>query len=246
MKHYVITFTFLIFFSITQFSVASQSVKYYKLNKIEDYGNVNNSCVGGQFVKISRNICFDTDAQGNYVGNGKLYRDLGNSSTNHIYKGQSFHGNAKYIFSNDYRSLIVEITPKFRYFYSLDTPPSGVTTCSLIRTGGDNSYDSGINSIPSQNGTNNGYYNGGLNQNSGSDSNSNSNSSSNVNTPAHKFKCAYCNGTGQIEKNNNAPANFGTDRPRQRCNECGKWYDPDVFTHYHQQCRHCGGTGYAK
>lgn len=74
--------------------------------------------------------------------------------------------------------------------------------------------------------------------------------SSNSNSPrtqtSSKFKCAYCNGTGRIERNDNAPASFGTDRPRQRCNECGKWYDPNVVTHYHQQCRHCGGTGYAK
>lgn len=109
---------------------------------------------------------------------------------------------------------------------------------TIIRTfdkserGQTNIYGAGYN------GNNGGYHNG--------SSNSNLGSNSNVNTPARKFKCAYCNGTGRIEKNDNAPANFGTDRPKQRCNECGKWYDPDVFTHYHQQCSQCGGTGYAK
>lgn len=80
----------------------------------------------------------------------------------------------------------------------------------------------------------------------GSSSVSSSNSNTSQTQTSSRRKCVYCNGTGRIEKNDNAPANFGTDRPRQRCNECGKWYDPDVFTHYHQQCRHCGGTGYAK
>lgn len=74
---------------------------------------------------------------------------------------------------------------------------------------------------------------------------SNSQSETNRNS-TRSFKCTYCNGAGRIEKNDNAPASFGTDRPRQKCNECGKWHDPNVVTHYHQQCRHCGGTGYAK
>lgn len=76
---------------------------------------------------------------------------------------------------------------------------------------------------------------------------SSSNNSGNTNTqPSRQFKCAYCNGTGTIEKNDNAPASFGQSKPRQQCPTCGKWYDPNVFVHYHQQCRHCGGTGYAK
>jgi len=51
---------------------------------------------------------------------------------------------------------------------------------------------------------------------------------------------------GSIEKNDNASANFGIGRPKQRCNECGKLYDPNVFNHYHVNCRHCGGTGFAR
>lgn len=76
--------------------------------------------------------------------------------------------------------------------------------------------------------------------------NNTSNSNTSHTQPSRQFKCAYCNGVGRIEKNDNAPATFGTNKPRQRCNECGTWYDPTVFTHYHQQCSHCGGTGYAK
>lgn len=80
--------------------------------------------------------------------------------------------------------------------------------------------------------------------NNSTSSSSNSNSSSSQ--TSNRFKCAYCNGTGMIEKNDNAPATYGQNQPRQKCSTCGKWYDPGVFTHYHQQCRHCGGTGYTK
>ncbi|MDE6195146.1 MAG: hypothetical protein K2M83_14325 [Muribaculaceae bacterium] len=64
--------------------------------------------------------------------------------------------------------------------------------------------------------------------------------------PARQFKCAYCNGKGRIERNDNAPASFGITKANKKCNECGKIYDPTVFNHYHVQCGHCGGTGNAK
>lgn len=245
MKHTIIIFTILLVFTSTRIPIKGQSVNYYKLTKIEDYGKVESRCTGGQFIKINKNVCFDSDVHGNSVGNGKLYRDVKNSSSHIIYIGNSFHGNSKYIFSQDYKSLIVEITPKFRYIYRLATPPTDVTTCTLIKSGNNGSPNPVANPYPIQNGYNNGYN---VNQSGSSNSNANSNSSSNSNTnnSTQKFKCAYCNGTGMIEKNDNAPASFGQNRPRQQCPTCGKWYDPTVFTHYHQQCRHCGGTGYAK
>ena len=64
--------------------------------------------------------------------------------------------------------------------------------------------------------------------------------------PVRKFKCAYCNGKGRIERNDNAPASFGQSKAKKKCNECGKVYDPTVFNHYHVQCGHCGGTGNTK
>lgn len=76
-------------------------------------------------------------------------------------------------------------------------------------------------------------------------SSSNNNGSTTI-QPTRKFKCPYCNGTGRIEKNDNAPASFGQSKANKKCSECGKIYDPTVFNHYHQQCRHCGGTGYNK
>ena len=93
------------------------------------------------------------------------------------------------------------------------------------------------NNYPGNNdNSSNNYYNNG-----GSSTNGHSNSQS-----ARKFKCAYCNGSGRIERNDNAPASFGQSRANKKCNECGKIYDPTVFNHYHVQCGHCGGTGNAK
>jgi|GEM_PF-7119269 len=56
-------------------------------------------------------------------------------------------------------------------------------------------------------------------------------------------RCTWCNGTGKVVKNDNAPANFGISKPKQRCPECGEIYDPNVRNHYHQTCSHCHGTG---
>lgn len=246
MKHRIIEICVIIIYSFVLFPMKGQTVNYYKLHKIEDYGRIDSRCNGGQFVYINRNLCFDSDSQGNDVGNGKLYRDVNNSSTNYIYKGPSYYGLAKYIFSHDYKNLIVEITPHFRYLYSLETPPYGVTTSSLIKPARSSSSETEIIPKASQTGFNDGYFIDSSNFTSESNSNSHSNSHSNTNIPARTFKCAYCNGTGQIERNDNAPANFGINKPRQRCNDCGKWYDPNVFTHYHLRCYHCDGTGFAK
>lgn len=92
---------------------------------------------------------------------------------------------------------------------------------------------------PMGNNVNNGGYvnSNGTNNNTGTGS---------AKQPARQFKCAYCNGSGRIERNDNAPASFGQTRANKKCNECGKIYDPTVFNHYHVQCGHCGGTGNAK
>lgn len=92
---------------------------------------------------------------------------------------------------------------------------------------------------PQGNNVNNGGY---VNRNGAN----NNNSTGSTTQPVRQFKCAYCNGTGRIERNDNAPASFGQTRANKKCNECGKIYDPTVFNHYHVQCGHCGGTGNAK
>ena len=239
----IICYMMLLFTASYYINIIAQTTSYYALIKIDNHGSVDSKCKGGQFVKITKNICFDTDANGNDVGNGKLYREVSNSSSNHTYSGDSFHGKARYIFSEDYSTLTVEINPHFKYHYKKACAPSGVLTCSLVKKNNEGSA-----AVPYD--VNNGITWNNFQVNNGSPINNNSypnnsNRSSNA-QPARKFKCAYCNGTGRIERNDNAPASFGQTRANKKCNECGKIYDPTVFNHYHVQCGHCGGTGNAK
>ncbi|MDE6480910.1 MAG: hypothetical protein K2L45_11665 [Muribaculaceae bacterium] len=222
-------------------TISAQVTNYYALSKIIDFDKESTQCKGGQFVKISKNICYDVDANGNDVGNGKLYRDLGDTTCDIVYIGYSFHGKCRYIFNSDYSSLTVEINPHCKYVYKKTSIPVGVYTCSLIKkkSGGGGETRSPVNSSAYS-----AYPQAGINQNV--NTNRISNPSKTIPIPRRDFKCAHCNGTGRIEKNDNASASFGTQKPRQRCNDCGKWYDPNVFVHYHQQCRHCGGTGKTK
>ena len=69
------------------------------------------------------------------------------------------------------------------------------------------------------------------------------NSGGGANSSNSASRCTWCNGTGKAVKNDNAPANFGISKPKQRCPECGEIYDPNVRNHYHQTCSHCHGTG---
>lgn len=128
------------------------------------------------------------------------------------------------------------------YYYYVDANKNMKQVCESVFPYGADTFVYPM----SRNGDPTPYNSSSSNSYCGSSSVSSSNSNTSETQTSSRRKCVYCNGTGRIEKNDNAPANFGTDRPRQRCNECGKWYDPDVFTHYHQQCRHCSGTGYAK
>lgn len=226
-------------------TISAQVTNYYALSKVVDFGTESTKCEGGQFVKINNNICYDADANGNYVGNGKLYRELNEESNLHIYSGYCYHGKARYIFSADYSTLTIEINPHYKYYYKKASSPSGVSTCTLVKKPDSNASDSPINVYNNNNPYGNSVYTKGGNgqfQNS----NGSTNSRSTTQNAGREFKCAYCNGAGKIEKNDIAPASFGQSRPKQRCNECGKLYDPTTFTHYHVVCGHCGGTGKTK
>ena len=217
-----------------------QNVYYYTLSKILDYGNVSDECTGGQYVKVGKDVCYDVDADGNDVGNGKLYKDVSESAKGNIYVGNSYYGKSRYLFSADYSTLTVEINPHYKYIYKKTNAPTGVYTCSLIKEHNGSGDSQPINIYD------NNYSQGGTGQSPNTNATGNSNSSSSTTQAARKFKCAYCNGTGRIERNDFAPASFGQKKANKKCNECGKIYDPTVFNHYHIQCGHCGGTGNAK
>lgn len=194
-----------------------------------------------QFISFIGDQCYESDANGVSVKNGTLHKNVYKSSQNIVvYTGTCFCGSgASFEFIEDKNVLIVKSKIRKTYKFKKIEKPNGVFTCSLLRTHNDNenSYDfvnNGCNYPNSSNSTTD--YN--------TNSPNNSQKSNSSTTP--KRRCVYCNGTGLITKNENAPTNFGIDRPRKQCSTCGEWYDPDVFNHFHIRCRHCSGTGYAK
>ena len=60
-----------------------------------------------------------------------------------------------------------------------------------------------------------------------------------------KSRCAWCNGTGRITKNDHVTQYTSNDYTvTERCRECGYEYISTYTHHYHLDCGHCGGTGY--
>lgn len=155
--------------------------------------------------------------------NGMYCKYLRTTGAWKIYEGMNAWGNANYYHVDGNKNM--KKVCDFSSAYGFDT---------FV-------YPMSLNGDPTPMGNNvnnDGYVNSnGTNNNSGTGS---------ATQPARKFKCAYCNGTGRIERNDNAPASFGQSKANKKCNECGKIYDPTVFNHYHVQCGHCGGTGNAK
>jgi len=198
---------------------------------------------GVQFISFIGDQCYESSLNGAKIHEGKLNKNSYQSSSNKIvYNGKCFCGSgAKFEFSPDKTTLTVISNAGSIFKFIKISPPSGVRTSAyLVEESSDSYHKDGFisGSIPES------AYNSSSNYfNNSSGSYSNSNSSPTL--PSRRFKCAYCDG-GTIERNDNAPATYGQSRPRQKCPTCGKWYDPNVVTHYHQTCRHCGGTGYAK
>lgn len=133
-------------------------------------------------------------------------------------------------------------------YYYVDGNKNMKKVCDYLSAYGSDTfvYPMSRNGDPTPTGGNGGSYNNTNSSFNNYDNHRMDNDSHNNTQPARQFKCAYCNGTGRIERNDNAPANFGIDKPQRKCNECGKWYNPNTFVHYHQVCGHCGGTGKLK
>lgn len=194
-----------------------------------------------QFISFIGDQCYESDINGISVKNGIMRRNEYQSNRNtSVYNGTCFcGGEAKFGFTQDKTTLTVTSKNGKKFIFKRVTPPNGVTTCSLIRIHSPefqnsekyNSYFPNSNIQPQQN------------SQSGNNTNNHQNS---IHQHHTQRKCVYCNGAGQITKDDNASSNFGIEKPKQHCPICGKWYNPNVFVHYHQKCSHCGGTGYAK
>ena len=189
----------------------------------------------GQFITFVGDMCYESDKLGNGVGHGELTLNRNFSDRNKTaYQGGCYFGkSAVYFFNPDKSTLNVVLEDGTIYVFKRATCPSNTKTCSLIRKPS-TTHSSGPNNFPVYNYSTDNYLNSNNQQHTGS---------STYQNKVERRKCSYCKG-GRIEKNDNAPANFGIERPQQRCNECGKWYNPNTVNHYHTQCNHCGGTGY--
>lgn len=230
-------FAILGLYVLAHLSVNAQNVYYYKLTKSKIDDVVSTNVSGGQFICIYDGVCFDCDINGNGIGNGQLNKKSEGEVI--VYFGDSYYGrNSYYKFDKTFSRLNVITSNGDIFAYVKTTPPRGVTTSTLIKKNKNDSnspgyYNPNIYTGPSNNLTNSNSYNNSQNGNRPSNN-------------VQKRKCVHCNGTGQITKNDNAPANFGIEKPRQQCPTCREWYNPNVFNHYHIRCSHCGGTGFAK
>ena len=144
----------------------------------------------------------------------------------------------KFKFTVDYRLLNIETEDGRIYVYKRCSPPSSVTTCSLIRKRGSSSSNSGTYS-PSF--PNNGY-GGGYTTSKGSSSFSQRQNT----TPSHnqptKHTCSLCNGQRRIVKDT-YPSLYGQSDYQIKCNECGGYFMRSIG-HTHTTCPQCHGKGY--
>ena len=212
--------------------------------KLVDSSDPNIKVGAIQFISFIGDQCYESDSNGTSIKNGTMQKNGYQSSRETtVYSGTCFcGGGAKFEFNINKTHLTVTSKNKKVYKFKQIPKPQNVSTCSIIR----NHNDSGGDYYFVDNINNGGYDH---NPNSSYENNNSNNSSTNQGSNSYttkQRKCVYCNGTGQITKNDNAPANFGIEKPRQKCSTCGEWYNPNVFNHYHIQCRHCSGTGFAK
>lgn len=120
----------LIAFTIIPILVNAQT-QYYKLQSYGKTGIENRKVSGGQFITFQAAICMETDIDGVSIGSGILKRNLNNPN---LYKGSASWGNGTtFLFSSDKTTLKVTSPNGTIYRYIKSTPPSGVTTCSLIK-----------------------------------------------------------------------------------------------------------------
>ena len=216
----------------------AQDTYYYKQIRVEKNGTTISQGTGGQFISFYKDICYDSNNKGVSVNNGQMERTSEGGDKYKLYKGTSYWGRVIYYFSTSLEKLVVEKSDGTTYLYQRATPPSGVTTCSLIKSkSSGNSYS----------GTAGGYidtptYNGGWNN-----TQSGSTYEGTTSTPRQKTKvrnkCPYCT-NGEVIQEESRPT-FGLDGPPVYCSKCNKYFSFGTV-HKHHECRHCKGKGYTE
>lgn len=223
-------------------NIAAQTY-YYRYTKSIIKGVTNTNVSGGQFITFDGKKCFESDKNGNNVGNGAMTYDAENSRQVETYWGSCYWGkNAHMKFNADKSLMNIETNTGKIYVYKRATAPAGVTTCSLIREQKPQSGEGGggyapitpVQPIYPQGG-----YTGGT---TSSSSSSNGNQQRTEQNPVHQQQrkwcktcrgsgqCNTCNGTGWVNRMGLGHSSYCTNCNNHNgrcpwCNGRGEWYE---------------------
>ena len=223
-------------------SITAQTY-YYRYTKSIIKGVTNTDVSGGQFITFDGKRCFESDKNGNNVGNGSMTYDAENSQQVETYWGSCYWGkNAHMKFNADKSLMNIETNTGKIYVYKRATAPTGVTTCSLIReqepqSGGNGGGYVTINPVQSVYPQND--YSGGITNTS---DNSSGNRQRTEETPVHQpqrkwcktcrgsGQCNTCNGTGWVRRIGMGHDSYCTNCNNHNgrcpwCNGRGEWYE---------------------
>ena len=222
-------------------STSFSQTYYYKLMKKSVNDVVFTDVSGGQFITFMADICYESDKRGLNVGHGILSR--GAVSNQFItYKGDSYWGaNTTFKFKADLSKLNVITAGGDIWVYTRVTPLASVTTCSLIRKGGQKRQTETDYPVvsPSNNNSmtiiNNNTYN------NASSSSTNSYGNKKVRKNIYYETCSSCHGTGYQQGYTSTPY-YGGVRVKEYCPICKR----RVYPHTHNSCSRCHGTGQVK
>ena len=226
---------------------------YYKFIKSIIQGKIDVNVKGGQFVTFDRQKCYESDENGNEVGNGVMAYDTEASNQTHLetYWGSCYWSKNAYMkFNADKSVMNIETNAGKIYVYKRATAPAGVTTCSLIRkpepsSGGSSGGGGYTPSYPVQPTYPQGGYAGGGTYNGGNSGNTRSSTYRPERDRPQKTRhtCSACHGTGSIVRNDGSISSYGNSGYMKRCSTCGAEYWSTTF-HRHVTCSICHGRGY--
>ncbi len=223
---------------------------YYRYTKSIIKGVTSTDVTGGQFITFDGKKCFESDKYGNNVGNGSMAYETEASKNTRLetYWGSCYWSKNAYMkFNADKSVMNIETNAGKIYVYKRSTPPSGVTTCSLIRkpesqSGGSSEGGGYVSpSYPVQSNYPQGGYAGGGTYNGSNSSGSTINNSRTeppVRQPQKKEcrlcygtgKCQTCNGTGWVVRMGIGHSGYCgvCSNHSGRCFSCngrGTWYE---------------------
>lgn len=226
---------------ISIIEVRAQNTYYYKQVRVEKGGSIIEQGVGGQFISFYKDICYDSDNKGVSVNNGQMERTAQSEGSYLMYKGSSYWGKVTYYFSSSLDKLVVSKSDGTTYLYQRATAPSGVTTCSLIK-----SQSSGSSSGGASGGWSGVYTPSVPNGGWGTPQPTSKQEEAKL-KPRQKTKvrneCPYCT-NGEVIQEESRPT-FGLDGPPVYCSKCNKYFSYGTV-HKHHECIHCKGKGYTE